>query len=79
MDWVPILSQLLFRLISAAYERRSVAVGSHTPFEDWGRFLLDQPTAVAILDRLCHHAHIITTRGDSYRLTHRTTGGDINT
>jgi DNA replication protein DnaC len=71
----PILSQLLFRLISAAYERRSVAVGSHTPFEDWGRFLLDQPTAVAILDRLCHHAHIITTRGDSYRLTHRTTGG----
>ena len=73
----PILSQLLFRLISAAYENRSVAIGSHTPFEDWGRFLPDQPTAVAILDRLCHHAHIITTSGDSYRLTHRTTqGGD---
>lgn len=72
----PVLSQLLFRLISAAYERRSVAIASHTPFEDWGRFLLDQPTAVAILDRLCHHAHIITTSGDSWRLTHRTTGGD---
>lgn len=71
----PILSQLLFRLISAAYERRSVAIASHTPFEDWGRFLPDQPTAVAILDRLCHHAHIITTSGDSWRLTHRTTGG----
>jgi DNA replication protein DnaC len=67
--------QLLFRLISAAYEKRSVAIASHTPFQDWGRFLPDQPTAVSLLDRLCHHAHIITTSGDSYRLTHRTTGG----
>jgi DNA replication protein DnaC len=72
----PVLSQLLFRLISAAYERRSLSIASHTPFEDWGRFLPDQPTAVAILDRLCHHAHIITTSGDSWRLTHRTRGGD---
>jgi len=70
----PVLSQLLFRLISAAYENRSVAIASHTPFEDWGRFLPDQPTAVAILDRLCHHAHIITTSGKSWRLTHRTAG-----
>jgi len=73
----PVLSQLLFRLISVAYEHRSVAVGSHMPFEDWGRFLPDQPTAVAILDRLCHHAHIITTSGESWRLTHRTTGGNM--
>lgn len=71
----PVLSQLLFRLISAAYERRSVAIASHTPFEEWGRFIPDQPTAVAILDRLCHHAHIITTSGESWRLTHRNTGG----
>jgi hypothetical protein len=66
--------QLLFRLIAAAYERRSVAIASHSPFEQWGRFLLDQPTTVSLLDRLCHHAHIITTNGDSYRLRHRTTG-----
>jgi len=66
--------QLLFRVIAAAYERRSVAIASHSPFEAWGRFLPDQPTAVSLLDRLCHHAHIITTSGDSYRLTHRTTG-----
>ncbi len=69
--------QLLFRLVSAAYEKRSLAVASHSPFEDWGRFLPDQPTAVSLLDRLCHHAHIITTHGQSYRLKHRTTrGGD---
>ncbi len=65
--------QLVFRLVAAAYERRSIAIGSHSPFEQWGRFLPDQPTAVSLLDRLCHHAHIITTTGDSYRLTHRTT------
>ena len=68
--------QLMFRLIAAAYERRSVAIASHSPFEAWGRFLPDQPTAVSLLDRLCHHAHIITTTGDSYRLTHRTAGGN---
>lgn len=66
--------QLLFRLVSAAYERRSIAIGSHTPFELWGKFLPDQPTAVSLLDRLCHHAHIVTTTGDSYRLRHRTGG-----
>ncbi len=66
--------QLMFRLVAAAYERRAVAIASHSPFEAWGRFLPDQPTAVSLLDRLCHHAHIITTSGDSYRLTHRTTG-----
>jgi len=66
--------QLLFRLVAAAYEHRSIAIGSHNPFEQWGRFLPDQPTTVSLLDRLCHHAHIITTTGDSYRLTHRTGG-----
>jgi DNA replication protein DnaC len=71
----PVLCQLLFRLISAAYEKRPIAIASHTPFEDWGRFITDQATAIAILDRLCHHAHIITTSGQSWRLTHRTTGG----
>jgi len=68
--------QLMFRLIAAAYERRAVAIASHSPFEAWGKFLPDQPTAVSLLDRLCHHAHIIATNGDSYRLRHRTTRGD---
>ncbi len=66
-------TQLFFRIVAASYEHHSIAIGSHSPFEQWGRFLPDQPTAVSLLDRLCHHAHIITTTGDSYRLTHRTT------
>ena len=49
-------AQLLFRFVAAAYERRSLGVASHWPFESWGRFLPEHTTAVALLDRLLHHA-----------------------
>jgi DNA replication protein DnaC len=61
-------TQLLFRLVAGAYERRSLAIGSHWPFEQWGRFLPEQTTAVSILDRLLHHATVVITDGDSYRM-----------
>jgi DNA replication protein DnaC len=61
-------AQLLFRLVSAAYERRALAVASHWPFDQWGRFLPEHTTAVSILDRLLHHAHVVITDGDSYRM-----------
>ena len=41
-------TQLLFRLVAGAYERRSLAIGSHWPFEQWGRFLPEHTTAVSI-------------------------------
>jgi DNA replication protein DnaC len=44
-------AQLLFRLVAAAYERRSLAIASHWPFEQWGRFLPEQTTAVSLLAR----------------------------
>lgn len=61
-------TQLLFRLVAGAYERRSLAIGSHWPFEQWGRFLPEQTTAVSILDRLLHHATVVITDGQSYRM-----------
>ena len=61
-------TQLLFRLVAAAYERRSLAIASHWPFEQWGRFLPEHTTAVSILDRLLHHATIVITTGESYRM-----------
>ncbi len=61
-------TQLLFRLVCGAYERRSLAIGSHWPFQEWGRFLPEQTTAVSILDRLLHHATVVITHGDSYRM-----------
>jgi DNA replication protein DnaC len=61
-------TQLLFRFVAAAYERRSLGIGSHWPFESWGRFLPEHTTAVSMLDRLLHHCHTVVTDGDSYRM-----------
>ena len=61
-------SQLLFRFVAAAYERRSLGIGSHWPFESWGRFLPEHTTAVSLLDRLLHHCHTVITDGESYRM-----------
>jgi len=46
-------AQLLFRLIAAAYERRSLGIASHF-FFDWGRFLPEHTTAVSMLEGLLH-------------------------
>jgi DNA replication protein DnaC len=71
-------AQLLFRFIAAAYERRSLGIGSHWPFESWGRFLPEHTTAVSLLDRLLHHCHVTITDGDSYRMKQaRARGGAI--
>ena len=61
-------AQLLFRLVAAAYERRSLGIASHWPFDQWGRFLPEHTTAVSLLDRLLHHACVVVTNGDSYRM-----------
>jgi len=61
-------AQLLFRFVAAAYERRSLAVASHWPFEEWGRFLPEATTAVSLLDRLTHHRVLVLTSGESYRM-----------
>jgi hypothetical protein len=43
---------MLFRLVAAAFERRPLAISSHWPFDQWGRFLPEHTTAVSLLDRL---------------------------
>ena len=71
-------SDLLFRFVAAAYEHRSLGVASHWPFESWGRFLPEHTTAVALLDRLLHHATTVVTSGDSYRMKEaRQRGGGL--
>jgi DNA replication protein DnaC len=61
-------AQLFFRLVAAAYERRSLGIASHWPFEEWGRFLPDHATAVSLLDRLLHHNVLVVTEGESFRM-----------
>lgn len=61
-------SQLFFRFVAAAYEHRSLAVASHWPFEEWGRFFPETVTATSLLDRLVHHATVVVTSGESFRM-----------
>ena len=61
-------SQLLFRFVAAAYEKRNLGIASHWPFDQWGRFLPEQSTAAAMLDRLLHHAAVVVTEGESVRM-----------
>ena len=73
-------TQLLFRFVAAAYERRSLGLASHWPFESWGRFLPEHTTAVSLLDRLLHHAVVVVTEGESFRMREaRSRGGGRQT
>jgi DNA replication protein DnaC len=63
--------EYLFEIILRRYETKSTMMTSNRPLEDWGKLLGDVPAATAILDRLLHHAEIITITGRSYRLKGR--------
>jgi DNA replication protein DnaC len=73
-------AQLFFRIVAAAYEHRALGVGSHWPFEEWGRFLPEHNTAVSLLDRLIHHGIVVVTDGESFRMKEaRARGGQVTT
>jgi DNA replication protein DnaC len=61
-------AHLSFQLIVRRYERGSVLLTSNRSVGEWGEVFDDAVVATAILDRLLHHSHILTIRGDSYRL-----------
>ena len=64
----PAAGHLFFQLISRRYEQGSVLISSNRPVDEWDEVFGDQVVAAAILDRLLHHSHVVTIRGDSYRL-----------
>ena len=61
-------SELLFDVISTAYERTSVIVTTNLPFEQWTEVLGSERLTGAVLDRLTHRCHILEATGESYRL-----------
>jgi len=62
---------LLFELFNRRYERRSTIVTSNLGVEAAEKSLGQQAVASAILDRLLHHAHVVTITGPSFRAEHR--------
>lgn len=60
-------TSVLFELISARYERRSLLITANQPFAEWGRIFPDQAMTLAAVDRLVHHATIFEMNVDSYR------------
>jgi DNA replication protein DnaC len=71
----PQAANLMFMLVSSRYERASMIVTSNKPFSAWGEIFGDEVVAVAMIDRLVHHAEILSLKGDSYRLKDRDLGG----
>jgi DNA replication protein DnaC len=61
-------AELLFDVISTAYERSSVIVTTNLPFEQWTEVLISERLTGATLDRLTHRCSIVETGAESYRL-----------
>jgi DNA replication protein DnaC len=75
----PEAANLMFSLVSNRYERASLIVTSNKPFSAWGEIFGDDVVAAAMIDRLVHHAEIVSLRGDSYRLKDKDLGGTTPT
>ncbi|CAL9406759.1 IS21-like element helper ATPase IstB [Streptomyces sp. enrichment culture] len=74
----PETANLFFQLVAHRYERASMIVTSDRPFGRWGEVFGDAGIASATVDRLVHHAEVVTLEGDSYRtrgLAGATAGG----
>ncbi len=68
-------SHLFFQLVSRRYERGSLLLTSNRSIREWGSVFGDTVVATAILDRLLHHSHVLTIRGESYRLREKRRSG----
>src|ERR1019366_6402277 len=60
-------TSVLFELIAARYERRSMLITANQPFGEWDKIFPDQAMTLAAIDRLVHHATILEMNVESYR------------
>jgi DNA replication protein DnaC len=68
----------LFELVAARYERGAMIITSNLSFAEWGGLLGDEVLATALLDRLLHHAELISINGRSYRMRERMAGDRVD-
>src|SRR5699024_2114108 len=66
----------LYRLVDAAYEKRSVAISSNLHPSAFDQ-LMPKTVATATVDRLLHHAHLVQTSGESIRLSQAVSGAGV--
>lgn len=59
--------EMLFNLLAERHSQRSTAVTSNLAFSEWVKVFGDEKLTTALLDRLGHHSHILTTKGPSFR------------
>jgi DNA replication protein DnaC len=64
-------ANLFFQLVSSRYEHASLILTSNLPFSGWAGVFGDQAVAAAMIDRIVHHADVLTLKGASYRLRGR--------
>lgn len=72
----PDAAEGFYRLVDAAYERRALAVSSNLHPSGFDE-IMPKTLATATVDRLLHHAHVVVTDGDSYRLAQATNGEGV--
>ena len=61
-------AHLFFQLVSKRYGKSATMITSNRAFGEWREIFGDHVVATALLDRLLHNSHVITIKGESYRL-----------
>lgn len=74
----PEQASLFFQVINARYEHGSIIMTTNKSFSRWGEVMNDEAIATATLDRLLHHAHALSLKGDSYRMKDRLKVGAVD-
>jgi DNA replication protein DnaC len=75
LPFEPHAAHLFFQLVARRYERGSLLLTSNRSAGEWASVFGDPVVATAILDRLLHHSHVLTIRGESYRLREKRRSG----
>jgi DNA replication protein DnaC len=75
LPFEPSAAHLFYQLVARRYERGAMLITSNRSVGEWGSVFSDPVVATAILDRLLHHSHVVTIRGDSYRLREKRRSG----
>jgi len=71
-------ANLFFQVINTRYEHGSMILTTNKAFGRWSEILNDEAIAMATMDRLLHHAHVFSLRGDSYRMKDRLKVGIVD-